>query len=363
MALLDKPNMEEVWASGGAAVKPSDQKIQTGWTAEVPPFQYENWVQGRQDQYLAHINQRGIPQWDGATEYEGGGLSYTQGSNGVVYKSVGPSGPSGTVQNPVTDSGGTYWEKAFTDNDDPRVANAVTNSRTITAGTGLSGGGTLAANRTLSVDFATAAQAQELTADDVAITPETLGDVLNSSGVWVTRAVGEEVWLDDSNPAVDIPPTASSLFRYIKLSAGENGSGGYNEGVLINESVSGSAPLIEATAEVNLPGSPFHGQTVRLLNTERRFVRAGESGVAQNDQMQRMTGDTNTNFAYRNGLSAEGVLSLGTNDGGQFAVGSVGLSRAIRFDSANSPNARTSETTDGETRPRNVGRTVYMRIL
>src|SRR5690554_35452 len=117
MALLDKPNMKEVWASGGAAVKPSDEKIQTGWTAEVPPYQYENWIQGRQDQYLAHVNQRGIPQWDGATEYEGGGLSYVQGSDGVVYKSVGSSGPSGVVQDPTTDVGGTYWEKAFSDGD------------------------------------------------------------------------------------------------------------------------------------------------------------------------------------------------------------------------------------------------------
>ena len=157
MALLDKPNMGEVWASGGTAVKPSDEKIQTGWTAEVPPYQYENWIQGRQDQYLAHINQRGVPQWDGLTEYEGGGLSYTQGSDGVVYKSVAPSGPSGTVQDPVTDVGNTYWEKAFADNTDSRIVNAVPNARTIIAGTGLTGGGDLSANRTLNVSYGTTA--------------------------------------------------------------------------------------------------------------------------------------------------------------------------------------------------------------
>lgn len=113
MALITKPDMKFIWASGGAVVKPSDVKIQTGWTPEVPPHQWENWIQKRQDEYLAHINQRGIPEWDGNTEYEASGLSYVQGSDGVVYKSVAASGPSTTVQDPTTDVADTYWEVAF----------------------------------------------------------------------------------------------------------------------------------------------------------------------------------------------------------------------------------------------------------
>ena len=114
MALITKPDMEFIWASGGAIVEPSDVKKQTGWTPEVPPHQWENWVQNRQDQYLAHINQRGIPEWDGNTEYEAGGLSYVQGTNGVVYKSVAASGPATTVQDPVVDGAGTYWTPLIT---------------------------------------------------------------------------------------------------------------------------------------------------------------------------------------------------------------------------------------------------------
>ena len=113
MALITKPDMEFIWASGGAIVEPSDVKKQTGWTPEVPPHQWENWIQNRQDNYLAHINQRGIPQWDGNTEYEAGGLSYVQGTNGVVYKSVAASGPATTVQDPTTDVTNIYWEVAF----------------------------------------------------------------------------------------------------------------------------------------------------------------------------------------------------------------------------------------------------------
>ena len=115
MTLITKPDFTYVWASGGAIVAPNDTKKQTGWVAEAPPFQYDNWLQNRQDQMLAHINQRGIPAWDGTTNYEAGGLSYSQGSDGKIYKSVAASGPSTTVQNPTTDVTDTYWTIAFAD--------------------------------------------------------------------------------------------------------------------------------------------------------------------------------------------------------------------------------------------------------
>lgn len=49
MAEISKPDFQYVWASGGSIVAPSNVKIQTGWTAEVPPFRWENWSQNRQD--------------------------------------------------------------------------------------------------------------------------------------------------------------------------------------------------------------------------------------------------------------------------------------------------------------------------
>lgn len=113
MPLITKPDFTYVWASGGAIVAPNDTKKQLGWVAEAPPFQYDNWLQNRQDQMLAHINQRGIPAWDGLTNYEAGGLSYVQGSDGKVYKSVAASGPSSVVSNPTTDATDTYWTEAF----------------------------------------------------------------------------------------------------------------------------------------------------------------------------------------------------------------------------------------------------------
>lgn len=134
MALINKPDYSEIWASGGSIVEPSDVKKQTGWTAEVPPYQWENWIQNRQDQMLAHINQRGIVAWSADTDYEAGGLSYVQGSDGEIYRSVASSGPSATVQDPVTDVSGTYWAKfvrfgttagTYTEGNDPRITGAA----------------------------------------------------------------------------------------------------------------------------------------------------------------------------------------------------------------------------------------------
>jgi len=115
MALPIKPDMTHVWASGGAKVAPGDTKIDTGWTAEVPPFQWENWSQNRQDAFLDHINKSGFPVWDGLTNYESAGQSLTKGSDGKIYKSVAASGPSTTIQDPVTDTTDTYWTIAFAD--------------------------------------------------------------------------------------------------------------------------------------------------------------------------------------------------------------------------------------------------------
>lgn len=105
MAEISKPDYTYLWSSGGAMVAPSSVKIQTGWTAEVPPFQWENWSQNRQDQAIAHIMQHGIAQWDASTEYQAA-KSYVTGSNGNIYRAV----TTNTNNDPVVDSG-TNWLK------------------------------------------------------------------------------------------------------------------------------------------------------------------------------------------------------------------------------------------------------------
>lgn len=98
------------WGSSGDILKPSDTKIQQGWAPEIPPRQWFNWLDNRQDRSIAHIVQHGISVWSATMEYQAG-KSYVQGSDGKVYVSVSLS----TNQNPVTDTSNTYWKLAFQD--------------------------------------------------------------------------------------------------------------------------------------------------------------------------------------------------------------------------------------------------------
>lgn len=88
MPLFTKPQFNSVWAATGAKLTPESTKISSGWVVEIPPHEYENWVQNRQDALLAHLNQVGIPMWDSSVEYQAG-KSYVQGTtSGVVYRAL-----------------------------------------------------------------------------------------------------------------------------------------------------------------------------------------------------------------------------------------------------------------------------------
>lgn len=108
MPLFTKPQFNSVWASAGTKLTPEPAKISQGWVVEIPPYEFDNWIQGRQDQLLAHINQVGIPMWDQTVEYQAG-KSYTQGTTtGVVYRAV----TTNTNVNPELDIQGN-WTVAF----------------------------------------------------------------------------------------------------------------------------------------------------------------------------------------------------------------------------------------------------------
>lgn len=107
MPQITKPDtLNVVWADQGMKIKPDDSKILRGWVEEVPPLQFFNWLDSRQDQALAHINQHGIPVWDAVTEYQAG-KSYVQGSNGTVYKCLSTNFGYDPTSNPA------QWEEAF----------------------------------------------------------------------------------------------------------------------------------------------------------------------------------------------------------------------------------------------------------
>lgn len=173
---------------------------------------------------------------------------------------------------------------------------------------------------------------------------------------WLAKAIGEIFYLRDDLSGVTVPPNTSGSFRFIRLTASDS----YNSGVLTGESVSGSAPLVVATATISLAGSPINGASVNLINTERRILRAGSSGTVQNDALQNITGDVGSLYRATN-ASNTGALAttiFGTTPAmGGTAGANPGDNVTITFDA--SRVARTST----ETRPKNLGVTAYMRIL
>lgn len=111
MALITKPTaLSKIWATSGVKETPDDSKIAQGWVVELPPYQFDNWLNNRQDTFIGHVNQVGIPVWDAGTEYIGG-KSYTQGSDGVIYKALLTS----TNVAPSNPLNSTTWVKAFED--------------------------------------------------------------------------------------------------------------------------------------------------------------------------------------------------------------------------------------------------------
>lgn len=173
---------------------------------------------------------------------------------------------------------------------------------------------------------------------------------------WYARGIGEIIYVDTSIAGVSIPPQSHADLVYIELTAGKTGSGQFNEGKLTSESVSGSAPLTEATATISVVGSPINGKTIHLLNTEEAILRPRASGVGslQQDQMQQITGSFSS---YSGGInSASGAFS---KSGSGFRTDpSTPIENSASFNSANSPGARTGT----ETRMKNIGVTAYMRV-
>lgn len=109
MPNITKPTgLNKIWATEGVATPPSDSKIQQGWNVEAPPYQIQNYINQKHDQFDAHVNQHGLPVWDSETEYQGG-FGWTMGSNGSLYFCK----VTNTNNNPVTDLSETYWRKVL----------------------------------------------------------------------------------------------------------------------------------------------------------------------------------------------------------------------------------------------------------
>lgn len=106
MPQINKPSdLNKVWSVNGVNTAPSDVKINNGFIVEIPPYQWFNYIENKQDQAIAHINQMGIPVWDASTEYQAG-KSQVQGSDGKIYRAFLTT----TGVDPVGDSTNSWFD-------------------------------------------------------------------------------------------------------------------------------------------------------------------------------------------------------------------------------------------------------------
>tara|TARA_R110000868_G_scaffold187781_4_gene430440 strand:+ start:15360 stop:15920 length:561 start_codon:yes stop_codon:yes gene_type:complete len=165
--------------------------------------------------------------------------------------------------------------------------------------------------------------------------------------VWALQPIGSPFPLWTHLTGVTAPPTDNANYRYIKLTASDS----YNTGVLTGESVSGSAPLVQATAAISDSGSALNGQTVRLINTERRVLRAGSSGTVESDALQGHRHGQVASF-WIGSTALQGISGSGYS----FALSSLAITDPITDGANGTPR------TASETRPKNIGADYYMRI-
>lgn len=203
MAQFLKPdNLNNVWASGGDRIYPGDTKYATGWQVEIPPRQYFNQIDYKQDQMLAHLNQHGIPVWDNETEYQAD-QSYVQGSTGTVYRCI----LTHVGQNPDLDVSNTYWIIAFASAGDfytatesdaryARLSNNGSDYNVAAFRTNLSVYSKAETYTKTEVDgrttVASAAQSQAMTSNNVLLSPLRLADAFKGANQVLSTSSGRQ---------------------------------------------------------------------------------------------------------------------------------------------------------------------------
>lgn len=109
MRVFNRNILNTLWADSGSRSTIPPIKVQQGWTAEKPPFEYENERRNFQEETLAYIYQNGIPEWHVQQEYPQHALCRV---GAVTYRAIADT----TGDNPATTP--AKWERAFEDYQD-----------------------------------------------------------------------------------------------------------------------------------------------------------------------------------------------------------------------------------------------------
>lgn len=195
---FDKPSkLEVIWADNGDILDPGDTKYETGWGVEIPPRQWENYIQNKQDAFIAHANQHGTPVWDATSQYLAL-KSYVQGTNtGAIYRAKLDS----IGQDPELDVTNTYWDIAFASSGDfytkaesdstfLKISNNLSEVNAVTARTNLDVYSKSETYTKTEVDakttVASTSQSQAWSSNTVLITPLRLAEAFKGSNQSLT---------------------------------------------------------------------------------------------------------------------------------------------------------------------------------
>ena len=89
----EKPNV--IWAANGTNTDPGDQLFEQGWpftdgqgSPQPPESGVMNYIQNKSSQFLAHVNEYGIAQWDADTIYPIGAYASSSVTNRVYISTA-----------------------------------------------------------------------------------------------------------------------------------------------------------------------------------------------------------------------------------------------------------------------------------
>lgn len=148
-----KPDLTRVWAStapGANVVDPDVTfgagKFESGWLAEIPPFQSMNYLQNNLSAAVAHFNEQGIPLWDANTTYPINAL--VKGSDGELYRAINEQNGNDPTSDAVNWLGVSINKKNQVATVDDMISDpfatvgSVYQTAEYVAGGGVDGGGT-----------------------------------------------------------------------------------------------------------------------------------------------------------------------------------------------------------------------------
>ncbi|EKF9627945.1 phage tail protein [Vibrio cholerae] len=150
----------------------------------------------------------------------------------------------------------------------------------------------------------------------------------DEASYWASIPIGMEVAFDTP------PPTNDPRFRFVKLTADD----AYNDSLLTNKVVSGTAPNLVVKMTVNSALSPINGQQIEMLNTMGAIPTPGlTSGEIIQDAIRNIAGTITTNNGWMfNGATGPFGLTGGVQviaNATQLS-GGTNVSPAFNFDAS-----------------------------